>query len=145
MKQLNFDSLAFSYISQAEERLNLARIEYERKKYNIVVRLCQEAVELSLKACLRLISVEPPKFHDVGPVLKNNASSFPQWFKEKIDIFASYSRSLRKERELSVYGDEETNTPPELLYSIYDAQQSIKMAEEVLESARKLYNEKKNQ
>jgi len=44
-----------------------------------------------------------------------------------------------------VYGDEETNTPPELLYSIYDAQQSIKMAEEVLESARKLYNEKKNQ
>nr|WP_016731677.1 hypothetical protein [Sulfolobus islandicus] len=43
-------------------------------------------------------------------------------FKEKIDIFASYSRSLRKERELSMYGDEETNTSPELLYSDYDAQ-----------------------
>nr|WP_016729893.1 HEPN domain-containing protein [Sulfolobus islandicus] len=64
-------------------------------------------------------------------------------FKEKIDIFASYSRSLRKERELSMYGDEETNTSPELLYSDYDAQQSIKMAEEVLEYARKLYEEKR--
>jgi len=140
---LNFNSLASSYISQAEERLNLAKIEYERKKYNIVVRLCQESVELSLKACLRLVNIEPPKFHDVGPILKNNADKFPQWFKEKIDIFASYSRSLRKERELSMYGDEETNTPPELLYSDYDAQQSIKMAEEVLEYARKLYEEKR--
>jgi HEPN domain-containing protein len=110
---LSFDSLASSYISQAEERLSLAKIEYERKKYNIIVRLYQESVELFLKACLRLINIEPPKFHDVGPILKNNADKFPQWFKEKIDIFASYSRSLRKERELSMYGDEETNTPPE--------------------------------
>lgn len=42
-----------------------------------------------------------------------------------------------------MYGDEETNTSPELLYSDYDAQQSIKMAEEVLEYARKLYEEKR--
>lgn len=139
---MNFDSLARSYISQAEERLDLARLEYERKKYNIVVRLCQEAVELSLKACLRLVNVEPPKFHDVGPVLKENADRFPQWFREKIDLFASYSRSLRKERELAVYGDEETNTPPELLYSEYDASQALKEAEEVLEYAKKLYGEK---
>ncbi len=144
MKRLNFDSLAFSYITQAEERLDLAKTEYERKKYNIVVRLCQEAVELSLKACLRLVNIEPPKFHDVGPILKNNTDKFPQWFKEKIDIFASYSRSLRKERELSMYGDEETNTPPELLYSAYDGQQSIKIAEEILEYAKKLYEEKRN-
>jgi hypothetical protein len=43
-----------------------------------------------------------------------------------------------------MYGDEETNTPPELLYSDYDAQQSIKMAEEVLEYARN-YMKKKNE
>ena len=55
VKRLNFDQFAYSYISQAEERINLARVENERKKYNIVVRLCQEAVELSLKACLRLV------------------------------------------------------------------------------------------
>ncbi len=144
MKRLNFDQFAYSYISQAEERINLARLENERKKYNIVVRLCQEAVELSLKACLRLVNIEPPKFHDVGPILKNNADRFPQWFKEKIDLFVSYSRSLRKERELSMYGDEESNTPPELLYSEYDSQQALKMAEEILDYAKKLYEEKRN-
>ncbi|QIW24546.1 hypothetical protein EWF20_10660 [Sulfolobus sp. S-194] len=57
-------------------------------------------------------------------------------------FFASYSRSLRKERGLSMYGDEETNTPPELLYSAYDGQQSIKIAEEILEYAKRLYEEK---
>lgn len=141
---LSFDSLASSYISQAEERIKLAKIEREDKRYNIVVRLCQEAVELSLKACLRLVGVEPPKFHDVGIVLKDNADKFPQWFKAKIDLFASYSRSLRKERELSMYGDEETNTPPELLYSEYDADQAIKMAEEVLDYAKKLLEGKRS-
>ncbi|BDC17748.1 HEPN domain-containing protein [Acidianus sp. HS-5] len=141
---MSFDSLASSYISQAEERIKLAKIEREDKRYNIVVRLCQEAVELSLKACLRLVGVEPPKFHDVGIVLKDNADKFPQWFKAKIDLFASYSRSLRKERELSMYGDEETNTPPELLYSEYDADQAIKMAEEVLDYAKKLLEGKRS-
>nr|WP_291764506.1 hypothetical protein [Caldivirga sp. UBA161] len=68
---------------------------------------------------------------------------FPQWFREKVDIFASYSRSLRKERELAMYGDEESNTPPEMLYSDYDAQQSLKMAEEVLDYAKRLYEEKR--
>lgn len=137
MIRLNFDSVAQSYISQAEERFALAKLELERKKYNITVRLCQEVVELALKACLRIVNVEPPKFHDVGPVLKDNLDKFPSWFKERIEVFASYSRSLRKERELSMYGDEETNTPPEILYSEYDAQQSLKMAEEILDYSKK--------
>ncbi|AWR98507.1 HEPN domain-containing protein [Metallosphaera hakonensis] len=140
---MNFDSVAQSYISQAEERFALAKLELERKKYNITVRLCQEVVELALKACLRIVNVEPPKFHDVGPVLKDNLDKFPSWFKERIEVFASYSRSLRKERELSMYGDEETNTPPEILYSEYDAQQSLKMAEEILDYSKKLFEEKK--
>ena len=41
-----------------------------------------------------------------------------------------------------MYGDEETNTPPELLYSEYDASQALKEAEEVLDYAKKLYEEK---
>jgi Uncharacterized conserved protein related to C-terminal domain of eukaryotic chaperone, SACSIN len=80
---LNFDQFAYSYISQAEERINLARVENERKKYNIVVRLCQEAVELSLKACLRLVNIEPPKFHDVGPILKTMLTNFPSGLRRK--------------------------------------------------------------
>ena len=45
---LNFNTLTLSYISQTEERLNLARLEYEKKRYNIVIRLCQEAVSLAV-------------------------------------------------------------------------------------------------
>lgn len=75
--------------------------------------------------------------------MKINMDKFPQWFREKVDIFASYSRSLRKEREPAMYGDEESNTPPEMLYSDYDAQQSLKMAEEVLDYAKRLYEEKR--
>jgi len=33
---------------------------------------------------------------------------------------------------------------PELLYSEYDSQQALKMAEEVLDYAKKLYEEKRN-
>ena len=97
---MDFDSLASSYISQAEERLSLAKIEYERKKYNIVVRLCQESVELFLKACLRLINIEPPKFHDVGPILKNNADKFPQWFKEKNRHFCVVLKISKKRKRI---------------------------------------------
>ncbi|MGC9105564.1 MAG: HEPN domain-containing protein [Thermoprotei archaeon] len=139
---MNFDDLAKSYLSQAEERLELARIEYERRKYNITVRFCQEAVELALKASLRLVGVEVPKFHDVGPVLKVNADRFPPWFKEKVDLYASYSRTLRREREPSMYGDEETGTPPELLYSEYDGREALRMATEVVQAVRKLLEEK---
>ncbi|BBG23607.1 hypothetical protein IC006_0895 [Sulfuracidifex tepidarius] len=35
--------------------------------------------------------------------------------------------------------------PPEMLYSAYDAEQTIRIAEEVLEYAKRLYEEKKNQ
>ena len=140
---MNFDDIALSYIRQAEERIELAKTELNKKNYHIVVRFCQEAVELLLKASLKLVGVEVPKFRDVGPTLKTNSSKFPDWFGHKIDLFASYSRSLRKERELSMYGEEETGTPPELLYSEYDANEALRMAQEVLEYVKKLYEEKK--
>ncbi|BCS93296.1 HEPN domain-containing protein [Metallosphaera javensis (ex Sakai et al. 2022)] len=134
---MNFDGLARSYIMQADEKLEIARNERSRGKYNIVVRQCQEAVELSLKGCLRLVGVEVPKYHE-GPALKRERERFPEWFREKIEIFASYSRWLRSERETSMYGDEETGTPPEMLYSAYDADEALKKASEVVEWAKKL-------
>lgn len=36
--------------------------------YNLVVRRAQEVVELSLKGALRILGVDFPKVHDVGPV-----------------------------------------------------------------------------
>lgn len=118
---MNNRDLVKSYIRQAEERIKHAKEALRDGNYPYVIRQCQEAVELLLKASLRYVGVEPPKLHDVGHILRREKSRFPQWFQDEIDELAYYSRILRKEREPAMYGDEETGIPPEDLYSKFDA------------------------
>jgi len=138
---LNNIELAKSNLKQAEERLKHAREALESGNYPYVVRQSQEAVELSLKGALRLAGIEPPKWHDVGPLLRRERARFPQWFQELVDDLASISRSLRKERELAMYGDEEIGVPPEELYTRKDATQALEDALRVVEVVKRLLNE----
>ncbi|MEM2020995.1 MAG: HEPN domain-containing protein [Zestosphaera sp.] len=138
---MNSIELAKSNLKQSEERLKHAREALETGNYPYVVRQCQEAVELALKAALRLAGIEPPKWHDVGPLLRRERARFPQWFQELIDYLASISRSLRKERELALYGDEEIGVPPEELYIRRDAVQALEDASKVVEVVTRLLNE----
>jgi HEPN domain-containing protein len=133
--------LARSNVRQAEDRLTTARIALERGNYPYAVRQAQECVELSLKACLRLVGIEPPKWHDVGPIIRRERENFPEWFKEHVERIVSISRSLRKERELAMDGDEESKIPPEELYTRFDAEKAIEDAGFVLEIARRLLRE----
>ncbi|RLE96680.1 MAG: DNA-binding protein [Thermoprotei archaeon] len=133
--------MAASYVRQAEERLHHAREALERGSYPYVIRQCQEAVELLLKAALRLVGVEPPRWHDVGPVLRREAQRFPHWFRRDVAVMARYSRRLRREREPSMYGDEETGLPPEAIYDYEDAREALEMAEYVYERVKKLLDE----
>ncbi|MGC9014975.1 MAG: HEPN domain-containing protein [Thermoproteota archaeon] len=135
---MNNVELARSNIRQAEERLKHAKEALESGNYPYVIRQCQEAVELALKAALRLVGIEPPKWHDVGPILKREKNVFPEWFQEYIDELASISRTLRREREPALYGDEETGTSPEELYAKSDADKALKDAEKVLTLVLKL-------
>jgi len=121
--------MARSYVRQAEERLHHAREALERGNYPYVVRQCQEAVELLLKAALRLVGVEPPKWHDVGPLLKREAARFPDWFRGRVEVLARVSRRLRREREPSMYGDEESGATPDELYGREDAEEALRDAE----------------
>ncbi len=138
---MNNISLAKSHIIQAEERVKHASEALETGNYPYVIRQCQEAVELSLKAALRIIGVEPPKWHDVGPVLRREKERFPQWFQDNIPRLAYISRSLRREREPAMYGDEELGLPAEELYTRYDAEQALKQAKTVLVLVKKLLHE----
>jgi len=138
---LNNIELAKSNLRQAEERLKHAREALDSGNYPYVVRQSQEAVELSLKGALRLAGIEPPKWHDVGPLLRRERARFPQWFQELVDDLASISRSLRKERELAMYGDEEIGVPPEELYTRKDATQALEDALRVVEVVKRLLNE----
>jgi HEPN domain-containing protein len=133
--------LARSNVRQVEDRLTTARIALERGNSPYAVRQAQECVELSLKACLRLVGIEPPKWHDVGPIIRRERENFPEWFKEHVERIVSISRSLRKERELAMYGDEESKIPPEELYTRFDAEKAIEDAGFVLEIARRLLRE----
>jgi HEPN domain-containing protein len=133
--------MAKSYIRQASERLRHAREALENSNYPYVVRQSQEAVELLLKAALRLVGVEPPKWYDVGPALKKEAERFPQWFRDEIPKLARISRKLRREREPSLYGDEESKVPPDELYSVEDAEEALNWATFVFEVTSKLFKE----
>ncbi|MEM1512708.1 MAG: HEPN domain-containing protein [Candidatus Jordarchaeales archaeon] len=130
--------MARSYLKQAEERIHHARETLDRGNYPYVIRQCQEAVELLLKAALRFVGVEPPKWHDVGPILKSESSRFPDWFRAEIGVLSRYSRMLRREREPAMYGDEETGVPPEELYDREDAEDAVQKAEYVYRVVSKL-------
>lgn len=75
------------------------------ENYSDVVREAQEIVELALKGILRKTGIEPPKLHDVGPLLVEYQERFPQPIQEDVKRFAEISKWLRKEREFSFYGD----------------------------------------
>jgi len=98
--------LARAYLQKATVRLKVLDLLLDNEAYSDVVREAQEIVELSLKAMLRAVGIEPPKFHDVGPFLLEHADRFPSDIKDHLRHLSKISRWLRKEREFSFYGDE---------------------------------------
>lgn len=132
------EQVAKGLIKQAEARIEAARSALTRQSYPFVVRLSQECVELSLKAALYLMGIDTPKWHDVGEVLRRNRSKFPTWFGKEIDRLAGFSIELRKDREPSMYGDEEAGLPPDELYGQDQAAQALQKAEETFTLCKKL-------
>ena len=103
-----------------------------QEAWNLVVRRCQEAVELALKGALLWTGINVPRIHDVGGILRQHDERFPADFRQARPSLASISRSLRVERETSFYGDEEGGLPPEVLYVEADANEALEKARFVL-------------
>jgi HEPN domain-containing protein len=91
---------------------------------------------MSLKAVLRFAGIEVPQVHDVGGFVRRYMSRLPGDLGQNVDRLVSISRRLRREREISFYGDEETGTPAEDLYSREDAEAALKDARFVVEACR---------
>lgn len=130
--------MAGSYLLEGEIRLKTARSALKNEHFAYAVRQSQECVELSLKGALRYVGIEPPKWHDVGIILRKEAKRFPEWFGENVDRLALISRELRREREPSMYGDSELNLPPQELYTKLDAEDAVKNANFVLGLCKRL-------
>lgn len=126
------DEMARSYLRRAAAVLREAEHLWDEEVWNLVVRRCQEAVELALKGILRAVGAEVPKVHDVSGALRRHVKRLPAELAAEIDTLVSASRRLREERELAFYGDEETDTEAEALFSRGDADDALRTARHVL-------------
>lgn len=117
-------SLAQSYLKKATDRLAILTLLLNKKAYSDVVRESQEIVELTVKAMLRSVGIEPPKFHDVGGLLIEHRKKFKKIHLNYLKRIAAISKALRKERELSFYGD--IDFIPTEEYTLQDAKKAIK-------------------
>lgn len=116
-------SLAKSYLDKTQKRLKILGILLEENAYSDVVREAQEVVELALKGMLRQIGIEPPKWHDVGQLILEYRTRFPDEVSSQAEKLATISAWLRKEREFAFYGD--IDFIPTERYSKDDAQRAI--------------------
>lgn len=125
--------MARGALTRALRVLQEAEGHYGEGAWNLIVRRCQEAVELALKGALRFVGLEVPRVHDVGVFLKRNRKRFRERMADELDRLASISRRLRAEREISFYGDEEMGIPAEELYAQQDADEALRDARFVVE------------
>jgi HEPN domain-containing protein len=100
-------ALARSYFTKARKRLRALEVLLEDQAFSDVIREAQELVELALKGMLRFCGVEPPKRHDVGPLLLEHRERLPADVAAVADRLAEISLRLRQEREASFYGDDD--------------------------------------
>ena len=134
--------IARSYLKQGKEIYKEAESFRQRGVWHLAVRRSQEAVEIALKGALRCVGIEVPKLHDVGILLRRHKGRFPDDFGQRVDHFSSISRKLRKERETSFYGDEESGIPPDELYIEEDAETALKEAALILKAFEELMEKK---
>ena len=116
-------SLAKSYLIKAQKRLKVLPALLAEDAYSDVIREAQEIVELALKGMLRQVGIEPPRWHDVGPLLQEYRVRFPPAIATDVDRLAAISGWLRKEREFSFYGD--IDFIPTDRYSREDAERAL--------------------
>jgi HEPN domain-containing protein len=133
---MTLDQLAQSYLQKARNRKRVLEVLLEQQGYSDVVREAQELVELALKAMLRHVGVDPPKWHDVSSILADQAQLFPEQIRVALPELSRISKWLRKERELSFYGD--VDFIPTQEYGLEDARRAQRDALAVLTVAGQL-------
>jgi hypothetical protein len=127
-------TLAESYLEKATKRLRVLNVLLQEEAFSDVVREAQELVELAMKGMLRYVGVDPPKWHDVGPILAEHRDLLPETIKGVLTRLQEISKRLRREREFAFYGD--IDFIPTEEYTRQDAQQAIEDARFVLENAK---------
>lgn len=138
---MRMDKLSIDYLRRASSRLIDAESAARRGDYPEAVRYSQEAVELSLKAVLRIFGIEYPKVHDVGDVLFINYDKYPEWFREELDKIRRISSELALKRAPAMYGLELSGKGPSELFGEEDALEALSSGKYVYGLCKKLIDE----
>lgn len=112
------------YFKRVKIRRKIINEYFKEEDYADIIRECQETVELALKGILLYYGIKYPKIHDVGKVFKENKNKFPDFIKKEISNISLISKNLRRDREISFYGD--FDIIPLKYYEKEDAIEAIK-------------------
>ncbi len=126
-------SLAQSYLIKSRHRLKVLDLLLADGAFSDVVREAQEVVELTLRAMLRQVGIEPPKWHDVGQLLDEHRDRFPAGVLANLPALIEASSWLRKEPEFSFYG--EIDFIPTERYTRDDAERALAAARLAVKTA----------
>lgn len=125
--------LARDYLRRSRVRIRAVDLMFDAGSWADVVRESQEIVELTLKALLRAVGVDPPRLHDVSEILLAERARLPAPVEREVERLADISRRLRRDRELAFYGAEDL--VPSGFYQRRDAEAARLDARHVLEVA----------
>lgn len=137
---MKINGFALSYIKQARSIFKEVDIHYSDKEWNLVVRRCQEIVELSLKAFIRSVGLEVPHRHDIGFVFIKNRDKLPNTIKPHTERIIQVWRDLSRDREISFYGDESTEISAQESYFQSDAEKSMRESKEIFDLVNNFFN-----
>lgn len=138
---MNSLALARDYLRKARTRLLALEVLYQAASYDDVVREAQEIVELVLKGALRYLGIDPPKRHDVAPLLREYEHLLPAPWRENFEWIEHLSRRLVRERSEAFYGDEASLIPASQLYDRDDADEALTGARRLVQLYEHLVGE----
>ena len=139
---MNTWSLSDEYLRKAQRRRKTLDVLEAEGGHDDVVRETQELVELLLKGVLRRVGIDPPKWHDVGKILEQNKTLFNDELRLGMPRIVAVSSRLRKDRELSFYGDDDFL--PSDNYGPQDSRQCCDDADWILGMVERFFKIKPN-
>ncbi len=137
---MNTSKLPEEYLKKAQRRRLTLDVLRNAGGHDDVVRETQELVELLLKGLLRRVGVDPPKWNDVGRVVEAHQNLFNDEIRAHMDRLVRVSSRLRKDRELSFYGDDDFL--PSQNYDQSDSKQCMDDADFLIDLVERFFHER---
>ncbi|BDR92104.1 hypothetical protein Vsou_11970 [Vulcanisaeta souniana JCM 11219] len=127
---------AEDFMRRAEEYMVVARVSFERSFYNAAAVNAEIAAQLSIKALLIKLGIEPPRTHNIRSLLGLVANQLGGNAGEEVRAFVSNNRReliiLEDSRSLGQYGMPSVDRDR--------AEIALRTAESIIELVRRLWS-----